>query len=397
MAVFDASEGMIRAFEAGRKAKMDREEAAQRAEDRKLEREVLQHRIRELKLNEQFELRKQAQTQGAALEGTDPRERLPGNIQDILRKPAQLEGAPEYNANQPTQLPGPSSMRYLPMQIPGVIDPDTGEELFPGGQQPIKTLRDQMLTKALEFQQSISMEKEKRRQLPEDFTLGPGQKRFSGGKEVAFAPPQPKQDMSVSETELYIRQAGGDKQAAAALKSIQANKKEVAAASASRIDARMVHGAGLRDTADAKKRIRNRVDTFTDATRRLGIMEHALANPNPQNDVALLFNHIGMTLSAQRGARITNAEIHRAITARSLPADLQAMWQRVVNGEFLTPEQRTQMVELARHGVEQSREDALSEADTFGISIEDVAPGLDRRRKEDKGNDPFSAFGGRKD
>jgi len=90
------------------------------------------------------------------------------------------------------------------------------------------------------------------------------------------------------------------------------------------------------------------IDPVGDADRRYKVMIDAAKNPNPQNDVALLFNHIGMTLSAQRGARITNSEIQRAIEARSLPEDLQALWQKVSNGQFLTPEQRRNMLDLGQ-------------------------------------------------
>jgi hypothetical protein len=84
-----------------------------------------------------------------------------------------------------------------------------------------------------------------------------------------------------------------------------------------------------------------------EADKRYLIMLDAVKHPNPQNDVALTFNHIGMTLSAQRGARITNAEIDRAIISRSLPEDLQALYTRVVNGQFLTPQERQNMLGLA--------------------------------------------------
>ena len=89
-----------------------------------------------------------------------------------------------------------------------------------------------------------------------------------------------------------------------------------------------------------------------EADKRYLIMEEAVRHPNPQGDVALTFNHIGMTLSAQRGARITNAEIQRAIISRSLPEDLQALWSRVINGQFLTPQERQNMLALARHNRE---------------------------------------------
>lgn len=101
-----------------------------------------------------------------------------------------------------------------------------------------------------------------------------------------------------------------------------------------------------------------------DSDTRLSVMNQGLKNPNAQNDVAMLFNHMGMTMGAQKGARMTDAEINRAISARSLPQGALAALEktgltpdfiyRVLQqdpsqlppGGFLTPQQRQQMVEL---------------------------------------------------
>jgi hypothetical protein len=90
------------------------------------------------------------------------------------------------------------------------------------------------------------------------------------------------------------------------------------------------------------------IDPVGEADKRYKIMLDAVAHPNPQNDVALTFNHIGMTLSAQKGARVTNSEIQRAITARSLPEDLMAKWDSVVKGTFLSIPERQNMLALGK-------------------------------------------------
>lgn len=100
-----------------------------------------------------------------------------------------------------------------------------------------------------------------------------------------------------------------------------------------------------------------------DADVRLATMKDAALHPNPQNDVALLYNHIAMTLSAS-GATPSQAEIFHAIETRSLPQSALASLQKVgigmdtlarVTGQdpknlppggFLTPDQRAQMVNL---------------------------------------------------
>jgi hypothetical protein len=106
------------------------------------------------------------------------------------------------------------------------------------------------------------------------------------------------------------------------------------------------------------------------ADKRLEIMKDALDNPNGQNDVAMLFNHIGMTLSAQKGARITNAEIDRAIKTRSLPEDLLAKWDQVQNGKFLSPEQRKQMYDLGVLNRDVMWENARRKARFYGVNRE---------------------------
>lgn len=120
------------------------------------------------------------------------------------------------------------------------------------------------------------------------------------------------------------------------------------------------------------------IDPVGDADRRYKVMLDAVAHPNPQNDVALLFNHIGMTLSAQRGARITNAEIQRAISARDLPGDLQAAWERVSSGQFLTPQQRQDMLNLGQRNREFIWQQAWekSKAEALANKLPRTLPGL---------------------
>jgi hypothetical protein len=107
-----------------------------------------------------------------------------------------------------------------------------------------------------------------------------------------------------------------------------------------------------------------------EADTRLSVMQKDAADVSGQSDVSLLFNHIGMTLGAQKGARITNAEIERAITARSVPQGLLAQWDAVSKGQFLSPQQRMEMVKLA---VQMRREmwlRARAQAAQLGITRE---------------------------
>lgn len=66
-----------------------------------------------------------------------------------------------------------------------------------------------------------------------------------------------------------------------------------------------------------------------------------------QADVALLFNHMAMTIGAVKGARLNNAEIQRAISARPWLEGLVARYRAGVKGPFLSPEQREYMLDQA--------------------------------------------------
>ncbi len=120
------------------------------------------------------------------------------------------------------------------------------------------------------------------------------------------------------------------------------------------------------------------IDPVGDADRRYKVMLDAAAHPNPQNDVAMLFNHIGMTLSAQRGARITSAEIERAISARDVPGDLLAMWQKITSGQFLTPQQRQDMLALGQKNREFIWQQAWekSKVEALANKLPKTLPGL---------------------
>jgi hypothetical protein len=101
------------------------------------------------------------------------------------------------------------------------------------------------------------------------------------------------------------------------------------------------------------------------ADTRLRLMISNRDHPTAQGDISILFNHIGMTLGFQRGARQTETQIAHAITARSIPQDILAKiesWGLVPDkvyeflgadpsqlpaGGFLSPEQRANMVDLA--------------------------------------------------
>jgi hypothetical protein len=115
-------------------------------------------------------------------------------------------------------------------------------------------------------------------------------------------------------------------------------------------------------------------DAALHADDRLSLMQQAAGKnyqgTGGQGDYSLLFNHIGMTLSQQKGARINNAEVQQAINARSLPESILAQLDRLANGKFLSPDERRQMVENGITARERAWYSARRDARLAGISEE---------------------------
>ena len=91
-----------------------------------------------------------------------------------------------------------------------------------------------------------------------------------------------------------------------------------------------------------------------DSAERFNVMtknyEDAVKDHNQQAMLSLLANHIGMTLGAQKGARITKDILHEAETSAPWLAKIKTRFDKdgVLSGVTLTPEQMKQMVGLGR-------------------------------------------------
>lgn len=97
---------------------------------------------------------------------------------------------------------------------------------------------------------------------------------------------------------------------------------------------------------------------------------------NPQAQQRILFNYIGATISAQRGARVTMAEITQAAKARSLPEDLQVLYDKQVTGAVLDKDQIQRMVDSIGSSVDSSLQEVRDTADDLGVDLTKVAPGI---------------------
>lgn len=132
------------------------------------------------------------------------------------------------------------------------------------------------------------------------------------------------------------------------------------------------------------------------ASERLAKMQDDVLHPNAQNDMDLLFNHIGMTMGAQRGSRMTEVEVNRAVQSRSLPQQVLADFQKIglvpdqvyrilgqdpsqlPPGGFLSPNQRQQMLELGNRVHMLAWQSARSSAHAMGVGEyePDELPGI---------------------
>jgi hypothetical protein len=112
-------------------------------------------------------------------------------------------------------------------------------------------------------------------------------------------------------------------------------------------------------------------DDYEDAVSRYNVMqqnyEEAIRDPgNQQAMLSLLTNHIGMTLGAQKGGRITQAILNEAIASGYVDERVEAHFgpDGVMTGVVLTPRQMKQMVGLGQNMMQQKVR-KLEEMETY--------------------------------
>jgi hypothetical protein len=115
-----------------------------------------------------------------------------------------------------------------------------------------------------------------------------------------------------------------------------------------------------------------------DAAQRMNIMtdnyEKAVKDHDQQAMLSLLANHIGMTLGAQKGARITKDILHEAQESRPWLQGIKAKFDSdgVLSGVTLTPAQMRQMVGLGQSMYAESSKKSRATAQYLGA--EDDGP-----------------------
>jgi hypothetical protein len=118
----------------------------------------------------------------------------------------------------------------------------------------------------------------------------------------------------------------------------------------------------LIDYRTAKKAVASADDIYQKSLSRMMTMDKASAEAkqgNQQAMLALLTSHIGMTLGAQKGARITQAVFDEAVASAPWLATKQARFDKngYLSGVVLTPTQIDQMVTLGHDQVDTNLQD----------------------------------------
>lgn len=140
------------------------------------------------------------------------------------------------------------------------------------------------------------------------------------------------------------------------------------------------------DYTKAKSAINKGKDAYIDALSRSNTMDQNLKdaqNGNQQAMLSLVANHIGMTLSAQKGARITRSAWEEAMNSAPWLSAIAAKWfHEDENGDMifdgyktgvnLTGDQMTQMVNLAHQKRDQLKQNIDTIQNLYG---DDIAEG----------------------
>ena len=110
-----------------------------------------------------------------------------------------------------------------------------------------------------------------------------------------------------------------------------------------------------------------------DSAERFNVMsdnyEKAVKGHDQQAMLSLLANHLGMTMSLQKGARLNQAIIREAQQSRPWLQGLQAQFDKdgYLTGVTLSPAQMRQMVDLARERYGEDTRKSKSEANFLGV------------------------------
>ncbi len=136
-----------------------------------------------------------------------------------------------------------------------------------------------------------------------------------------------------------------------------------------------------KNTNEANKQVRKAAKEFQDADEGLRLMQDYAARGakgDAQADRALLSTHIAMTLR-KAGVRPTENLIQDAETARSLGDSFMVQFGKWAEGTTLSPQQRSQMVNLGVSRRAETLSTVQKTAEDYGTDLNTVAPGVVKR------------------
>ena len=134
-------------------------------------------------------------------------------------------------------------------------------------------------------------------------------------------------------------------------------------------------GSNVAIPKNVQGEVNKELETARNADRRLAVMEHNLETAlrgDQQAMVSLVANHIGMTLGAQKGARINQAVWNEAIASRPWLQGAEAKFDSrgLLTGVTLSLQQMQQMIDLAKEVRDTQWQQVDQTFGNYGIKFE---------------------------
>ena len=203
---------------------------------------------------------------------------------------------------------------------------------------------------------------------PEEYTLSPGQNRFSGSNIVASVPETPEKTPD-SIRALEMRAGQMYEPGSPEYRQFMARGGVEPAVSP---QDNYADAESLRKEFSGIPAIKD----FSLQSQAMGRIMASASNPSAAGDLALIFNYMKVL---DPGSTVREGEFANAQNAGSIPARIQAMYNNIMKGERLTEGQRSDFVSRAS-GLYNSAEEGFKRiydqfsgiADRRGIPIEDA-------------------------
>jgi hypothetical protein len=140
------------------------------------------------------------------------------------------------------------------------------------------------------------------------------------------------------------------------------------------------------------------VQPFDDLVSAADLAHQYASQNTASGDAALLLKYVDAVKPA-KGFRLTNTELNMFAHTRGMLGDIQALGQRVDNGQMLTPEQKTNMlaiIDMSANHAKQMKASLMQKYAGYagqgrGAPATPGAP----TQPGTGGSDPFAAFGGK--